>query len=150
MYRKKSLISALLTIITAALCIGFMIMVPTLKYDVEEGGLGAVFFIFLFGAFGNALIYIGQIPFVIVALIFGIKMLLNQSREKLISYNIRMLITTCVLLPFVAVGLIYIYDLYLQSVIGLFSGIYTIAVAVAYVAGLITQIVTIVVLKKSD
>ena len=148
MYNKKSRISAILALANAALFIGFMIIFSTLKYSAE-GGLSAAFFIFLFGAYGSVLVYVSSIPFVLVSLIFGVKMLLQKSREKLISFNKRLLIATCVLLPFIALGLIYVADLFLMSAIGQFPGIYTFFIGALYVVGLITQIVTIVVLKKS-
>ena len=149
MYNRKSKISAIFAIITAILLIGFMVLLPFLQYDVGEGnGLAAVF-ITLFYILGCMPIYAGSIAFVIVALVFGIKMLKQQSRKKLISFNVRMLITTCVLLPFLAVGLIICSGLIFQSTLELFPTIYTIVVSSAYIAGLITQIVTIVVLKKS-
>ena len=149
MYNRKSKVSAILAIITAGLLIGFMILLPFLPNNIgEENGL-AIFFIVLFSIFGYAIIYASAIPFAIVALIFGIKMLKQQSRKRLISFNIRMLITTCVLLPFLAVGVIGSIGSILQSKIGPFPIIYTVVVAVAYLACLITQIVTIVVLKKS-
>ncbi|MCH5165421.1 MAG: hypothetical protein J1G01_03365 [Clostridiales bacterium] len=150
MYNKKSRVSAIMAITNAALFIGFMIMFSTLTYNAEKGGLSAAFFIFLFGAYGSVLVYASAIPFVLVSLIFGINMLFHKTREKLISYNKRLLIATCVLLPFIALGLTYVAELFLMSAINLFSGIYTFFIGALYVAGLITQIVTIVVLKKSS
>ena len=149
MYNRKSKTSAILAIITAVLLIGLMVLLPFLQYNVQEGNGLAAFFIVLFSVFGYAIIYAGAISFVIVALIFGIKMLKQQSRKKLISFNVRMLVTTCVLLPFLAVGLIGSSGLIFQSTLKLFPTIYTIIVSLAYIACLITQIVTIVVLKKS-
>ena len=149
MYNRKSKTSAILSIITAVLLIVLMVLLPFLQYNVDEGNGLAAFFIVIFSIFGYAIIYAGAIPFVIVALIFGIKMLKQQSREMLISFNVRMLITTCVLLPFLAVGLIGSSGLIFQSTFKLFPTIYTILVSLAYIACLITQIVTIVVLKKS-
>ncbi len=105
MYNKKSKTSAILAIITAVLLIGFMILLPFLRYNVEDGNGLAAFFAVLFSVYGYPVIYASALSFVIVALIFGIKMLKQQSRNKLISFNTRMLIATCVLLPFLAVGL---------------------------------------------
>ena len=149
MYNRKSKTSAILAIITAVLLIGFMILLPFLKYNTEEGNALAAFFIVLFSLFGYAVIYVSAIPFAIVALVFGIKMLKQQSRERLISFNVRTLITTCILLPFLAAGLILSSGSIFQSKFELFPIIYTIAVAVSYITCLISQIVTIVVLKKS-
>ena len=149
MYNRKSKVSAILAIITAVLLIGFMVLLPFLPNNVgEENGL-AVFFIVLFGLFSYAIIYASAIPFTIVALIFGIKMLKRQSRKMLISFNVRLLITTCVLLPFLAVGVTGSIGTILQSKLGLFPMIYTVVVSTFYIACLITQITTIVVLKKS-
>ena len=94
-------------------------------------------------------IYASAIPFAIVALIFGIIMLKQQSRKKLISYNVRLLIATCVLLPFIAIGLFIISEMLFNSTLGVFPIIYTILLALAYIASLVTQIVAIVLLKKS-
>ena len=149
MYNRKSKISAILAIITAVLLIGFMVMLPFLHYNIDEGNGLAAFFIILFSIFGYAIIYASAISFTIVALIFGIKMLKQQSRKKLISFNVRMLITTCVLLPFLAVGLIGSSGLIFQSTLRQFPTVYTIVLSVTYIADLITQIVTIVLLKKS-
>ena len=148
MYNRKSKISAILAIITALLFIGFMILLPFLRYDMKDGNGFAAFFIFLFSMYGYAIICAAAIPFVIVAFVFGIKMLKQQSRKRLISFNVRLLITTCVLLPVFAVG-IFGSGLIFQSTFGLFPIIYTIVISIAYVACLITQIITIVILKKS-
>ena len=149
MYNRKSKVSAIFAIMTAVLLIGFMVLLPFLRYDTEEGNGFAAFFIYYFSMFGYPTIYASSISFVIVALIFGIKMLKQQSRQKLISFNVRMLITTCILLPFLAAGLTASFGLIFQSELKLFPTICTIVVSVAYVVCLITQIVTIVVLKKS-
>ena len=149
MYNKKSKVSAILAVITAVLLIGFMILLPFLRYDVENGNGFAAFFIFIFSFFSYAIIYASAIPFVIVALVFGIKMLKQQSRKMLISLNVRLLITTCVLLPFLAAGIIGGSGSIFQSKFEQFPMIYTIVMAVFYVSCLIAQIVTIVVLKKS-
>ena len=149
MYNRKSRVSAILGIITAVLLIGLMVLLPFLPNNVGAENGFAVFFIILFSLFGYAIIYASAIPFAIVALIFGIKMLKQEARKRLISFNVRMLIATCVLLPFLAVGVIGSVGSILESKIGLFPIIYTVIAAVAYIACLITQIVTIVVLKKS-
>lgn len=150
MYNKKSKISAILAIITAALLIGFMILLPFLQYKQGEGdNLGTAFALILIIIYGYPLLYVGTIPFSIVGLIFGIKMLKQQSRKKLISLNVRMLITTCVLLPVIAVGLMFTSSIIFHSTLGLFPSIYIVVASLAYVAGLVTQIVTIVLLKKS-
>ena len=153
MYNKKSKASAILTVITAVLLIGLMILFLFLSPKVEDEGdlgegLGAVFSM-LFFILGCIPLYAGALSFVIVALVFGGKMLKQQSRNKLISFNVRQLITTCVLLPFILVGLVICSPLLATSTLGILPIIYTIVTALAYVGSLITQIATIVVLKKS-
>ena len=150
MYNRKSRVSAILAIVTAALLIGFMILLPNLQYKQGEGdGIGTAFALIFIIIYGYPLVYLGSIPFAIVALIFGIKMLKEQSRKRLISLNVRMLITTCVLLPVLIVGLMMASNMVFHSTLELFPIIYVIATAVAYGAGLIAQIVAIVMLKKS-
>ena len=152
MYNKKSKASAILLIITAVLLVGLMILFPFLQPHIEDSsdaseGIGAAFGV-LFFIIGCFPLYAGAVSFVIVASVFGIKMLKQQLRSKLISYNVRQLIATCVLLPFIAVGLIICSALFANSTLGIFPIIYVIIVALAYVASLITQIVTIPLLKK--
>ena len=149
MYNRKSKTAAILALITAVLLIGFMIMLPFSRYDTEGGNGFAAFFIFLFSFFGYIVIYASAIPFTIVALIFGLKMLRTQSRDALISLNTRMLIATCVLLPFLAAGIFGSAGSIFQSELGQLPIVYTIIVAVSYFACLLAQIVTIVALKKS-
>lgn len=151
MYNRKSRISAILIIVTAVLLIGLMVMMPFLQYKQIEGdnGLGiAIGLIFIVGI-GYPVIYVSSIPFVIVAIIFGIMMFKQKSRKKLIAYNVRMLITTCVLLPFIAGGLLIGSEMIINSTLGAFPIIYLVVVALAYVASLVMQIVAIVQLKKS-
>ena len=149
MYNKISKVSAILTIVSAVFVIGIMVLLPLLLFNTELEGLAAPFVLIFSLIFGYLPLYAGAVPFVIVGLIYGSKMLKQQSRQKLISFNVRMLITTCVLLPFIAFGLTSSRELFFQSTFGLFPLIYTVVTALAYVAGLITQIVIIVVLKKS-
>lgn len=150
MYNKKAKVSACFTIITAALLTGFMIMLPFLQYKAADGnGLAVGIALIIVVAYGYPLIYASSIPFAIVALIFGILMFKQQSRKKLISYNVRMLITSCVLLPFLAVGLIIGSGMVFHSTFELFPIIYFVATVLSYIGGIVTQIVTIVILKKS-
>lgn len=150
MYNKKSRVSAILLIVAAALLLGFMILLPNLQYQMEEGdnlgtGLALIFLII----YGYPIVYLGAIPFVIVALVFGIKMLRQQDRKRLVSLNVRMLIASLVLLPVLAVGFNMARMMVFNSTLGLFPTIYAIASAVIYVACPVTQIVTIILLKKS-
>ena len=149
MYNKKSKLSAILTIVSAIFVIGIMVLLPFLLFNTELEGLGAPIVMIFSILFGYIPLYAGGIPFVVVGLIFGIKMLKQQSRKKLISLNVRMLITTCVLLPFIAFGLATSRDMLLQSALGLFPIIYAVVTALAYIACLIAQIVTVALLKKS-
>ena len=150
MYNRKSKISAILAILTALLIIGFLVMLPLLKYEQGEGdNAGAVIGLILIIIYGYPLIYASAIPFAIVALIFGIKMLRQQSRKRLISLNVRMLITTCVLLPFLIVGFVMGSAMVFHSTLGLFPPIYVIVTSISYIAGLIAQIAAIIILKKS-
>lgn len=154
MYNKKSKISAVLAVITALLLIGFMIMLPLLQYKVPEGdeagnAIGIGFALLIVIAYGYPLVYASSIPFALVGLIFGIKMLRQQSRKKLISLNVRMLITSIVLLPFLTVGLMLTSSISFHSTLGLFPVIYVVVLALAYILGIISQIVAIILLKKS-
>ena len=148
MYNKKSKTAAILTIITAVLLVGFMVLLPFAlsKTDLEGWAAIAAIFAFLFGFLP---LYASALPFVIVGLVFGIKMLKQQSRKKLISYAARMLITACVLLPLLTWGLIGNSPLIFNSKMAPFPAIYMVVTATAYAVGLISYIVTIIVLKKS-
>ena len=153
MFNKKSKASAILLIVTAVLLVGLMILFLFLRPQVEDEGdlgegLGAVFSM-LFFILGCIPLYAGAVLFVIVALVFGCKMLKQQSGKTLISYNTRQLIATCVLLPFIVAGLIICSPLFTTSTLGLTPVIYTVVTMLAYAASLITQIATIVVLKKT-
>ena len=150
MYNAKSRASTILAIVTALLLIGFMILLPNLQYKQGEGdNLGTAFALILIIIYGYPLVYLGAIPFAIVALIFGIKMLKEQSRKRLISLNVRMLITACVLLPVLIIGFIMASNMVFHSTLEVFPIIFVVVTAVAYAASLIMQIVTIILLKKS-
>lgn len=150
MYNKKSKASAILVIVTALLLVGFMVMLRFLQYDVaEDDGLGVGIAVIVIVIFGYPPLYVCSSIFAIVAVVFGIRMLKQQSRKKLISFNVRMLITTCVLLPLFAVALSITGAMIFQSTMGIWPIVYTIIAASTYIIGLITQIVTIILLKKS-
>lgn len=148
MYNRISKLSAISVLVAAALFIAFMVMVPFLNYTIDED-LGAALFIFLFGAYSGVIIYVSQVPFVIVALVFGIKMLKEQSRERLVSFNKRMFIAALVLAPFVALGLAYVLSLFSISAIEIEQGIFTCVVTAVYAVCLIVPIVTIILLKRA-
>lgn len=148
MYNKKSKISAILTIVAAVLVVSFMVLLPTLIANTEMN-LGDIFALVIVGSiYGFLPLYASSIPFIIVALTFGAKMLKEQSRKKLISLNARMLITTCVLAPFFGLGLTFVTIL-TQKPVGVVIVICAVVTALAYVAALVAQIVAIVMLKKS-
>lgn len=154
MYNRKSRVSAILTIVAAVLLIGLMVMLPFLQYysgDSEGLGeaIGIVVTLVIVLVVGYGLTYVSSIPFVIVGVVFSILMFRQQSRKKLISYNVRMLITTCVLLPFLVIGLTVASEMIFSSTLGVFPIIYTAVVGLAYLASLVMQIVTIILLKKS-
>lgn len=149
MYNKKSRATAALAIISALLLIGMMVLMPFLLQNTElEGGdlFGSVIGFILFGFVP---LYVGAIPFSLVALIFGVVMLKTKSRKKLISSNVKMLVTSLVLAAPIAVGLSVGRGFIAVSSFGVFPVILAVAAALAYVAGIVAQIVTIVVLKKS-
>lgn len=148
MYNKKSKTSAILAIVAALLVIGFMILMPFAMSNTEMEGVGAVFVILFAVIFSLLPLYASAIPFVITALVYAGRMLKQQSRQKLISFNKSLLIATCVLLPFLAWGAFSAKELIVQSSYGLFPVIYTVLTALAYVAALIAEIATIVTLKK--
>lgn len=150
MYNKKSKASAILSLITILLLVGLMIWLPFMQIKTEEGNeLGAGLAAFVTILFGYPLIYIASCVFGIVALIFSILMLKQQARKKLIGYNVRMLITACILLPVLAIGLYIGCNIIFQTVTGVWPIIYTMLAVAAYLASLISYIVSIVALKKS-
>ena len=160
MYNKKSKASAILAIITVVLLLVLMILLPFLLLNVEIAdnpeadageGIGtafAVLFGVVFGIMGYIVFYAAAIPFVVVGLVYGIRILKQQSRAKLIAHNRSLLIATCVLLPFLVVGMILSGLLILNSAFGVFPIIYLVVVALVYLAGLIAQSVVLAQLKK--
>ena len=160
MYNKKSKASAILAIITAVLLLVLMILLPFLLLNVEIAdnpdadtgeGIGtafAVLFGVVFAIIGYIVFYVSAIPFVIVGLVYGIRILKQQSRAKLIAHNRSLLIAACVLLPFLVVGMILSGLLILNSAFGVFPIIYLVIVALVYLASLIAQIVVIGQLKR--
>ena len=147
MYNKKSKISAILTIVTALLLVGVMILLPFLLNNSEMEGLEVLALIFGL-IYGFVPLYLGAVIFAIVALALGSKMRKEQERKKLISLNRRMLAAGLVLMPFIAFGLFACSAVIAQSVLGVIPIIYTVIVALAYVANIICNIATIVKLKK--
>ena len=154
MYNKISKGSAIVHVLTAVLLVGLMILFIFLEPEVSEAGgdlgegIGAAFSV-LFFLIGCIPLYLSAFSYTIVAVVFGSKMFKEQSRQKLISYNKRPMIAAFVLLPFFLIGLFLASALFSYSTLGMFSVLYTIVTVVAYIAGIITQIVTIAKLKKS-
>ena len=144
----KSKISGIWAIFTALLFVAFMITFHFMEFKSVD--LGIAFFIFLFGAYGSIILYVSASLFALIALILGIKILRAQSNERLISLNKRLLIAECVLMLFVGLGLTYVGVLYAMSAIGLVLGMLTFASVAAYAICIITQIGTIIVLKKAE
>ena len=148
MYHRISMVSAITAIVASALMFGFMIMLVLMPIHLEEFGLGAiVVLLVVIGAY--ALIFISALPFAIVSLVFGVRMLKQQSRQKLISHNISVLVTSCVLLPFLAIGVYVGVGVILGATLELIPLIYTIVLGCAYVTNLIASIVCLIFLKRS-
>ena len=144
---RKTKISAISALATAGILVGLMIMIPFLISNTAETNGLAVFFMFIVGALGDIAVYASAVSFTVVALVFAIRILTTADTDKQRSYNKRILIAACVLLPFLAVGIISNAGLIYPSKLGLFPLIYTIIVAVAYAACLIAQIVSLAALK---
>ena len=148
MYNRKSMASAISAIIASALMFGLMIMLPILGVDWQKFGLAAILVIIaVISAY--VLIYLSALPFAILALVYGIRMLKEQSRQKLIAYNKSVLIATCVLLPFLALSVGYGLAITFAAKLDVIALSYTVLTACAYLACLVSSIVSLVLLKKS-
>lgn len=148
MCNKRSIASGVLAILTALLLVGFMVSLPSMGLDFEDENGFAVFFLAIFGMYGYIVLYVSAIPYVIVALIFGFKMLKGRPQEEQISLNKRLLIATCVLALFIEGGLIYGLMMF-QSGFGIIPKVYSVVLMIAYFVTLVAEIATIVRLKKS-
>lgn len=146
MTNKKAKMTGILAVVTAFLFVGYMITVAVMK--IKPAHLGAVFFLFIVGAYGTVLVYASSGLFALIALILGIKMLTAQSYERLISLDKRFLVAVFLLMLFVGLGLAYIGILFSMSAVGLFPGIYTYVMVVAYIACLVVPVVNIIILKR--
>ena len=149
-YNKKSRASAVLSIVTAVALFVQMILMAYLfaNMDGEDMGL-AIIAVALLAVVGLVVFYAASIPFAIVAMILGILMRVEKSRKKLLRHNVTMLVITCLLMPFIATGMLWSAIVISASAEPLFPTVYTLAVAGLYVACFVVQIVTIVALKKS-
>ena len=148
MYNRLSKASGISAIIAAALMFGFLIMLPILGVDLQEFGIAAIFVV-IFVIIAYVLIYLSAIPYFIVALVFGIRILKQQDRKKLIAYNKSLLIAACVLLPFLAFSIIFGINFTFAARVNLTALLYTVLLGCAYLASLITSIVSLVLLKKA-
>lgn len=148
MYNKKSKASAVLAIVAALLMLGYLILLPiTIRTSTIEG-LEIVALILVSAIFILPL-YAGGLAFGITGLVYGGKMRKQQQRFKLISFNRGMLIATCVLLPFIAFGMLGSFSWISGSMLGVVPIIYTVLTVLAYLASLIVNIATLVALKKT-
>ena len=147
MYNKKSKVSAILTIVTALLLVGLMILLPILLNHSELEGWEVLALIFGL-IYGFLPLYVGSFIYVIVAFILGGKMRKEQDRDKLISFNKRMLIAGLVLLPFIALGTYLCSAVIAASALGVIPVIYVVITAIAYVATIVANIVAMSALKK--
>ena len=136
----------------AALFVGFMILGPFVQIDwgsdLSQGEAMGALVLTLFGGIGLFAMYLGGMAFTIVALIFGIKMLKRPARDRLISYTVRMLIATCVLLEPLFMGVITGIVLFPHSQLGVFPLVYLFVIAVVYLASLAAQIAAVAILKR--
>ena len=148
MFIKISRMSAILLLISAVLLVGFLVMLPNLQFQdsEKEDMLGfAIAMVIL----GLPLTYGASVIFTIIALILGILLLTKKTRKKLVGLNIGALVVSLVLLPAFAFALYIVGQLLVNSQLGAFPILYTILVALVYLMGIVTQIVTIARLKKA-
>ena len=148
MYNKKSRISAILALATAALFVGLILVFRFSEMDFGENNIGAAFFLFIFGGYGITLFYAGSILAAVIAFFCGLTMLLGKTQRRLISANKSLMILGIVLLPIVALGLTYIGYLYAMTVDGLLRVIYVAVAGVAYLGCIVVSIVTKRILKN--
>ena len=152
MYRKRSIFSAVVAIVTILMLIGLMILIPNCQVQETEDGqeaLGLAFALLFVVAFGYPATYITSVVFCIVALVFSIKMLKSDEQDKLKRYNVSMLIASLVLLPFFAIEMLLLSSILFNSQLGVIPKIYVLALGVVYLIGIIARIISIVLLKKA-
>ena len=143
-------LSGFVSVVTALLFIGFIIMFALLKYEPQEDeALGFALFFIIFGGYGMIIVYASQIPFILVTLIIGIKLLRADDGDKIVSLNKKLLIACIVLALFVGVGLYYVGILFFGlHAISLFSGIYVVVAAAAYLACIVTSVVSMIFARR--
>ena len=148
MYKKKTIASAISSIIASALIFGLMIMFAMMPLNLEQFGLAAIFvLLFIFGAY--VLIFVSALPFAIVTLVYGIRLLKQPSRKKLIAHNKSVLAAALVLLPFLAIGVFGGITMVTASEFDLIPIVYLVLAGCAYLACIVTSIVSLVLLNKS-
>lgn len=152
MYRKKSIFSAVVAIVTIVMLVGLMVLIPNCKVQETEGNnaLGIAIGLAIFVVpFGYPATYITSVVFCIVALVFSIKMLKSDEQDKLIHYNVSMLITSLVLSPLFLLEMLLMSMILFNSQLGVFPKLYVFALGIVYLTGIIAQIISIVILKKA-
>lgn len=150
MYNRKAKTSAILALVTAVLLIGFVVMLFNLQYEQQEGdNVGTAIALAFVIMFSYMFIGAGVIIFSAFALIFGIKMLKQQARRKIISLNVGLLITTCISIIPLVIGFLGGSTIIFHSTLEVLPIIYTVIVSVSLIASLLADILTIVLLKKS-
>ncbi|MCH5162660.1 MAG: hypothetical protein J1G38_04140 [Clostridiales bacterium] len=145
----KTKIAAISTLATAALLVGLMIMLPLLPANIDAENGFAAFFLVIFGSWGWPAIYASGVPFVLVALVFGLKILLRRDDARLSSWIARMMIADFILSPVLVVGIILNYGPIFFSTLGAFPAIYAVLTLAAYVESLLAQIVALHALKTA-
>ena len=155
MYNKKSRISAILIITAAALLLGLMVLMHV-AFAGKNPTAGEVVSVFVYMLYFFWPIYLGAFAFVVVGLIFGIKVLKQQRRKKLIRYNVATLITTFLAMPLLMFDCALAVDtLRFDVQIGRTSAqnvlyvIFAVITTLCYLAALVAQIVAIVRLRRS-
>lgn len=147
MYNKKSRISAILSLVTAALFVGLLLVFAFSGMNLE-GNIGAALLIFILGGYGLALFYAGSILAAVITFFCGLAMLLGKTQRRLISANKSLMILCIILLPFVALGMLYVGYLYYMVVDGLPRFIFTVVTGIAYFGCIVVSIVTLISLKR--
>ena len=148
MYNKKSRLSAILALATAALFVGLILILHFSELDFGENNLGAAFFIFIVGGYGTVIFYAGSILAAVITFFCGLAMFLGKSQRRLIFANKSLMILGIVLFPIVALGLVYVGYLYGMTVDGRLRLIYTAVTGVAYLGCIVVSVITGRALKR--
>ena len=169
MYNKKAKVSAILIIASIALFLALIVLIP-IAFCFPDGprvqaflsdpggytrsaikGVWAMFIWIHYILWPNFWpMYIGAIIFVVVGLIFGIMMLKQQRRNKLIRYNVVTLVTIFLALPLLAFHVFMTFIMVSMGTLGIFYFGFGVSCALCYIAAIVAQIVTIVRLRRSS